>query len=249
MDTVDYQPVLADLRARRARLDLLIAGIEAEYLGKTDAMPTPDSDGASATASAIAVPVAIHPDTFFGLTIIDAVKKYLRMAKRAQHAKAISDALDQGGLKRPGDNVLSGILVRAAKGREIVKVGRGLWGLSEWYPKAPREPREAPERRSKRVRASRKPAGMRRERPAKAPAASEPLALAERNGSSPRGALSAAVKDVLRGAGKPVHVTEITRAVNERGVQASRGTVEGRLNTWTKTGAVTRSAPGTYSIG
>ncbi len=51
------------------------------------------------------------------------------MARRARHTTAIADAISQGGLKRPGDNVLSSILTRAAKGREVVKVGKGMWGL------------------------------------------------------------------------------------------------------------------------
>ena len=51
--------------------------------------------------------------------------KYLKMAGRAQHTKTIGEALGQGGLRRPSDNSLFSILVRAAKGREVVKTEQG----------------------------------------------------------------------------------------------------------------------------
>src|SRR2546425_1154323 len=130
-ESVDYTIVLADLKSRRARLDQLIAGIEATIMGQTDVAVELEP-----SASGPVLPATIHPDTFFGLSIIEAAKKFLRIARRAQHTTAIADAISQGGLKRPTEAVLSSILVRAAKGRELTKVGRGTWGLSEWYPKA-----------------------------------------------------------------------------------------------------------------
>ena len=135
-ESVDYQAVVADLKARRARYDQLIAAVEALILGQGD---VPELEPASAGSGTSILSTAIHPDTFFGLTFNDAAKKFLKIARRAQHTTAIADAIGQGGLKRPDVNVLSSILVRAAKGREIVKVGKGMWGLPEWYPKPPKE--------------------------------------------------------------------------------------------------------------
>ena len=135
VDRIDYRAVVADLKARRTRLDNLIAEYQALIVGKSGGGPPPNgttSPGPDADLE------DIHPDTFFGLGIKEASMKYLKMAGRAQHTKTIGEALGQGGLRRPSDNSLFSILVRAAKGREVVKVGKGMWGLADWYPKRPK---------------------------------------------------------------------------------------------------------------
>ncbi len=133
METVDYQAVLTDLKMRRARLDAVIAAIES-IIGEADVTP----DQIPEKGDSAGLSPSVHPDTFFGLSIAEAAKKYLKMARRAQHISAIAEAIGQGGLKKPSENVLSSILVRAAKGREVAKVGKGMWGLAEWYPKRPK---------------------------------------------------------------------------------------------------------------
>ena len=148
-EDVDVQAFLTVLRARRARLDDLIAGIEAEF-GAAGSDITRVGEAVSVKLGTSAP--AIHPDTFFGLGIGEAAKKYLKMVRRAQRTTDIADAIERGGVKRPSDNALSSILVRAAKGREVVKVSRGMWGLAEWYPKRSAEPVEAKRKRRSRGR-------------------------------------------------------------------------------------------------
>jgi hypothetical protein len=122
------------------RLDNLIAEYEALIIGQ--------GGGGAPEATPAGTPIqGIHPDTFFGLGIAEASKKYLKLVGRAQHTRIIGDALARGGIKRPSDNSLFSILVRAAKGRDVVKVGKGMWGLAEWYPKRPAEPVEAKRKR------------------------------------------------------------------------------------------------------
>lgn len=242
-ETPDFHAVLAVFKARRARLDQLIAGIEAEISGQGDAPAVVDLES-TAASGASPVPVAIHPDTFFGLSIIEAARKFLRMARRAQHATAIAGALEQGGLKRPSDNVLSGILVRAAKGREVVKVGKGMWGLSEWYPKPPKEPSEEPRKGPRRGKASAAKAGRRkRSAPAKKAAPKEPKAT-QKSAARP----SDVAVEVMRAAGKPLHATEITKLVNERGVVAARLPIESFLNRQTKAGKMRKVATSTFAL-
>ena len=233
----NYQAVLADLMARRARLDHLIAGIKAEMAVQPDALPGPELES---TPNAVPLgAVDIHPDSFFGLSIIEASKKFLRMARRAQHLTAIASALEHGGLKRPADNVLSGILVRAAKGREVTKVGKGMWGLSEWYPKPPKESaeeqRKSPGRRKANAKARRK-----RTAPAKKAGPKAPRATHARP--------SDVAVEVMRAAGKPLHATEITRLVNERGVVAARLPIESFLNRQTKAGKMRKVAASTFAL-
>ncbi len=143
-EDVDFQAVLAALKTRRARLDDLIAGIEAEFGASSDTTITPGTGSMKLLGG---TPAAIHPDTFFGLGIGEATKKYLKMVRRAQRTTDIADAIGKGGVKRPSENALSSILVRAAKGREVVKVGRAMWGLAEWYPKRSAEPLEPKRKR------------------------------------------------------------------------------------------------------
>ncbi len=240
-ETPDFHAVLAVFKARRARLDQLIAGIEAEISGQGDAPAAVDLE-----STANGVPpalVAIHPDTFFGLSIIEAAKKFLKMARRAQHAAAIAAALEQGGLKRPADNVLSGVLVRAAKGREVTKVGKGMWGLSEWYPKPPKEPAEEQRKSPRRGKTSAAKAGRKRSAPAKKAAPKEPKA-AQKSAARP----SDVAVEVMRAAGRPLHATEITKLVNERGVVAARLPIESFLNRQTKAGKMRKVAASTFAL-
>jgi hypothetical protein len=238
-DNVDYQAVVADLKSRRARLDQLIAGFEAMILGQGDPA-TLDVDPTAPTGGVL--PTMIHADTFFGLSIADAAKKFLKMARRAQHTAAIADAVGQGGLKRPDVNVMSSILVRAAKGREVTKVGKGMWGLAEWYPKSAKEPderRKRPEARKARVpKASKKGAPEKKASPKAA-------APAQANGTRP----SDIAMEVIRGAaGKPLHATEIIKRISERGVVAARLPLEGFLNRQAKAGKLQKVGPSIFAL-
>src|SRR4051812_12684919 len=95
---VDYTSVLADLKARRAQLDNVISMLEAFVAGglpplgglptnSPDALPT----GNSAPPSNI-----IESDTFFGLSITEAAKKFLSMRKKPATVPEIVDALRRG---------------------------------------------------------------------------------------------------------------------------------------------------------
>lgn len=248
MEIVDYQAVLADLKARRTRLDSLIAGIEADIMGQAEGLgvadPAPGGPSSSLTPT-------IHPDSFFGLSIIEAAKKYLKMARRAQHTSAIADALSKGGMKRPEENSLSSILIRAAKGREVSKVGRGMWGLAEWYPKPPKDngegARKAPT--SKRASAKKRQSEASKQAATKNRAAAKNVAsktvAAQMNGA---GGVSGLILEVLRAAEKPLHVRAITEQVNARGRTVTRSTIEGLLSQWVKKDKVKRTAPGTFAL-
>jgi hypothetical protein len=244
-DIVDYQAVLADLKARRTRLDDLIAGIEAVVGGSAEAVGVGES--VSVKLGVGPMP-SIHPDTFFGLGIGEAAKKYLKMVRRAQHTAAIADALGKGGLKRPDVNVLSSILVRAAKGREVTKVGKGMWGLAEWYPKPPKEvgeERRKP-RKARRSKASSSKKVVASEKQAKAKATHAPRAAQEgaKNGARP----SDIAVEIVRTAGKPLHAEEITKRVKERGVAASRLPIESFLSRQVKAGKMQKVGPSTYAM-
>jgi hypothetical protein len=78
----------------------------------------------------------IAPDTFFRMTIQEAIKKFLKMVgKPARAATEIVDALNCGGLSVAYPTVYTS-LTRLRDKTEVVKAGEN-WGLDEWYPPAP----------------------------------------------------------------------------------------------------------------
>jgi len=241
METADFHGVLEALRGRRARLDVLIAALEAEAVQAEGGALEP---GAGISASA-GPALAIHPDTFFGLSLMEAAKKYLRLVRRAQHTSAIADALARGGLKRPQESTLSSLLVRAAKGRDIIKVGKAMWGLSEWYPKQLKDPGEPPSKENSGQRPKRGAPKKAKTTAPKTKATPTPETVAA---SSNGAGVSELVREVLRTAGKPVHTKAIIEQVHARGNSATKATISSLLAVWAKQGKVKRTAPGTFSL-
>jgi hypothetical protein len=129
-EQIDYPAVLADLKAKRALLDQAIAAVEAIVSGGAPALPSAAKNGLVGPN----LPREIKPDTFYGLSILDASKKYLAMTGEAQTTEQLADALNRGGLLcKPGS--VAAILQRAVKIKdgELRRVGRGRWGLATWY--------------------------------------------------------------------------------------------------------------------
>jgi len=131
-DTIDYKAVLADLKAKRAKYDAMITAMES-FIALDDGLAAIETSLSSGGAS-------IQPDTFVGLNIAEAASKYLRVTGRpAKSTEQIAESLNRGGLNCTQSSV-SAILRRNNNSGEgdVIKVGRGLWGLQEWYPARPR---------------------------------------------------------------------------------------------------------------
>jgi len=122
-----YEAVLADLRAKRAQIDTAIATIEA-IRGGMSAAPIASAD----------TPLGEGPGWLLGLTIPDAAKKLLATRRQPLRNPDIAEAFRAGGLamnsKDPVNTIGSVLTRRFAEVGDIVKVGRGTWGLREWYP-------------------------------------------------------------------------------------------------------------------
>ena len=134
---LDVATMLSVLRARKVALEAAIAGLEQlEASGETlSGTPLPPGIGQAQGRAA-----AVEPDSFFGMNATEAAKKYLGMAGRPQSVEQIQEALNRGGLEVSRESLFT-ILPRAAKGREVVKVGRSMWGLSAWYKRGSKPPR------------------------------------------------------------------------------------------------------------
>ena len=126
----DYTAVLADLKARRDKLDAAIRAIEEIVQGGDVAAAPTGGNG------------EIASDAFFQMTVLDAAKKSLGMAKRPRGATAIAEALEQGGLTHRSKSLASTVYTTLKReddrGGDVMKVGKE-WGLAEWYPARPRK--------------------------------------------------------------------------------------------------------------
>lgn len=123
-----YAVVLADLRSQRDKIDAAISAIESLRNGSSPTPKTADVSGA----------VQMGAGAFLGMTIPDAAKKLLIHERRAMGNAEIWNKLKAGGLHlnsaEPINTIGSVLSRRFDKVGDIVRVGRGTWGLAEWYP-------------------------------------------------------------------------------------------------------------------
>lgn len=156
-DVIDYKIVIADLRAKRSALDAAIAGLEQwQGLGGGDESPVVAGetrlDQRSETNE-------IRSDSFFGLSIPDAIRKCFRIAKRPLSLSELTNSLKNGGMLTTATNLMATVSATLQRMKqqsgEVVALGKGQWGLAEWYPGLRREKIEAtakPNKSRKRTR-------------------------------------------------------------------------------------------------
>lgn len=127
--SVDYESVIADLKAKRAAIDALIESFERT-------LPFLQS-GPLATVKPGVANQSIEKDTFFGLSVIDAARKYLSMVKSPKSTQDIAAALERGGLTHTSQNFANTVVTILRRQErnvgDIIRVKRD-WGLAEWYP-------------------------------------------------------------------------------------------------------------------
>lgn len=123
-----YDAVLLDLRAKRDQINQAIAAIEA-LRGNAPA---------SAAVRAAEPAIVETAGMYLGMSIVDATKKLLALRKETLGNVEIARAIQAGGLVLTGAdpvNVVGSVLTRRFNQvGDVVKMGRGIWGLKEWYP-------------------------------------------------------------------------------------------------------------------
>lgn len=124
---VDYGAVLEDLEKKKVALENAIAGIKQilgqPQIGENTPIRSPGSTD-------------IQSDAYSQMSMPDAIRKYLKTAKKPQSAKSITEALKSGGLTSMAQslsNNVYAVLRRMEKETgDIVRVKKE-WGLAEWY--------------------------------------------------------------------------------------------------------------------
>ena len=123
---INYEAVLADLVARRDKLDSAIESIK-QILGQTSSSPSGGPGGTSPTGK------PAH-DAFIGMSIPEAAKKHLTAVRRKLSTQELIGALSEGGLPASKYNVVYAILRRREKQIGDIVGMKGDWALAEWYP-------------------------------------------------------------------------------------------------------------------
>jgi hypothetical protein len=124
---INYEAVLADLEARKAKLETMIAGVR-EFLGQTATSPSGGPGGGISPAGKPA-----H-DAFIGMSIPEAAKKHLSAVRRKLPTQELMNALTEGGLPESKYSTVYAILRRRERQVGDIINMKGDWALSEWYP-------------------------------------------------------------------------------------------------------------------
>ena len=207
---VDYNAVLADLEARRAQLDIMIAGVKA--------ILTAGGGITNGNAEGVISPENIPTGAFLRLSIADATKKFLDMVKTKQSVPQIVQALERGGLPPAKYNTVYAVLRRRENiSKDIIRVG-DEWALAEWYPNNPNLRKRTPDNKATKKKSKKK--GTKKTRTA-AGGAGESSTSPMTNGD--------AVAKVLSEANKPLHAKDIAEGIKKHGKTATARSLPGTM--------------------
>jgi hypothetical protein len=136
-----YSAVIADLKSKRDQIDKMIAMLEVFQKGGPASATVASASligGAGSAVHGHTSDIVETAGAFLGMSIVDAAKKLLAMRKRTMGNPEIARELIAGGLvltSAEPANVVGSVLSRRFNNvGDVVKVGRGIWGLKEWYP-------------------------------------------------------------------------------------------------------------------
>ena len=131
-------------------IDAMIAAYEAKIAAMQDAVSALKKarDALGGVGLSSGRPVSggqLHPDSFVGMSIVEASAQYLKMAGRpARSTDEIVDALTRGGLQRVSPASVATLLIREHNNEgPVVRVQKGFYGLAEWYPRRPAKVKRA----------------------------------------------------------------------------------------------------------
>lgn len=133
-DLAYIDATIADLEARRDHLSGMIESLKQIRDQGTVPASSMNTTGAAGQGQ------EVRHDSFFGMTLVDGMKKYLTMTKQTRSAPDIAEALTRGGMKSAAKDFVGNVRSTLSKNEDFVSVKNGEWGLTEWYPKR-REPK------------------------------------------------------------------------------------------------------------
>ena len=124
-----YEAVLADLYAKRDEIESAINTILFLQGSGSAAAPTANANGAVRASRAGVIP----SNAFFGMSLVDAAKKYIELSQAKRTLGQIVSGLEEGGMPpQKRDTVYAALRRRESTVGDIMKVGEE-WGLKDWF--------------------------------------------------------------------------------------------------------------------
>jgi hypothetical protein len=120
------------LEAEKLKIDTAITSLKALSAVNLDmagisSMPLPKNEKGK--------PPVIRSDTYFGKSFIEACVEYLQAVGEKQDTDQVVSAVRSGGVKISDSSAQTLLTKRGREKKDLVRVGRGEWGLIEWYNK------------------------------------------------------------------------------------------------------------------
>jgi HB1, ASXL, restriction endonuclease HTH domain len=124
-----YETVLQDLYAKRDEIENAINTILFLQGSPPSAQPTSAGNGGTRVTRAGVIP----SNAFFGMSLVDAAKKYIELSQAKRTLAQIVAGLEEGGMppQKPG-TVYAALRRRESMAGDIMKVGEE-WGLKDWF--------------------------------------------------------------------------------------------------------------------
>jgi DNA-directed RNA polymerase delta subunit len=124
-----YEAVLSDLYAKRDEIESAINTILFLQGSGSSALPSGVANGAVRPARSGVIP----SNAFFGMSLVDASKKYIELSQAKRTLPQIVKGLEEGGMppQKPG-TVYAALRRRESTVGDIMKVGEE-WGLKDWF--------------------------------------------------------------------------------------------------------------------
>ena len=131
-----YDIVIADLEKQREKLAVVITALK-QIKGYGIPFEATQALMSGMTRNSVAsthVAPLIPHDAFFGMTILDAARKYLSWggSRQTRSNTELCDALKEGGFQTRAANFEESVRATLGRHPDFVKI-KGQWGLKEWY--------------------------------------------------------------------------------------------------------------------
>jgi hypothetical protein len=226
---VDYEAVLADLLARKAQLEMMIAGVEA-FLGSAASGVVAVSASNGSVMSLDRIP----SHAFLKLSIGDATKKLLDMVKSKLTLPQIMQALEKGGLPPAKYSTVYAVLRRReSQIGDILRMGEE-WGLTEWYPNNPNlrkrteKPTKGKSKPKKKASAKKRSEATPAAGPARVATLFEPTSTSI-DPVTPAMTMLDASEQVLLKSDGPLHAKDLAERLKEYGKNTTASSLSGSL--------------------
>ena len=210
-----YDAVLADLYTKRDEIESAINTILFLQGSGSTATPSGVANGGARPSRAGVIP----SNAFFGMSLVDAAKKYIELSQAKRTLVQIVKGLEEGGMppQKPG-TVYAALRRRESTVGDIMKVGEE-WGLKDWFAgiSISEVAKAKPTKGKKGKKKTRKAAKAVASKPAKTEPTDTPtvdVPEEKPTKAKPMSILNAA-HAVLEKEGAPLHAEVLTKRINE----------------------------------